>query len=48
VLFTDAGILQMLEGYTYDEEWPLEEGLKLTSSTGDSREMDKIRMILHP
>ena len=34
----------MLEGYTYDEPWPVNlDDLKLVYSSGEQRDMDKVR-----
>ena len=44
VLFVKDGFLSMLEGYTYDEEWPEEIiNYKLNYLTGVKRDLEKIK-----
>ena len=48
LLYVTDGVLSMLEGYTYDEPWPSEvKGLTLTYTSGESRNIDELRRILH-
>jgi hypothetical protein len=49
LLFVIDGVISMLEGYTYDDPWPLEvEGLVLTYSGDQSRDIDKVRSVIRP
>jgi hypothetical protein len=49
LLFVVDGVISMLEGYTYDDQWPPEvEELVLTYSGGQSRDIDKVRSVIHP
>ena len=46
--YVNDGAIAMLEGYTYDEAWPDNvDGLELTYSGGRSREMKKLKEIIH-
>ena len=48
LLYVNDGAIAMLEGYTYDEAWPDNvEGLELTYSDGPTREMKKLRQVIH-
>lgn len=48
LLYVNDGAIAMLEGYTYDEAWPDNvDGLELTYSGGRSREMKKLKEIIH-
>jgi hypothetical protein len=48
VLFVCDGALEMLEGFTYDEPWPLEiSDLRLTYSSGDTRDWNRLKKALH-
>ena len=49
LLYVADGAITMLEGYTYDDPWPNRiEGLVLTYSDGQNRNIDKVRQIIHP
>lgn len=48
LLFVKLGALQMLEGYTYDEQWPPDtSAFTLGYTTGRERNMVALRKILH-
>ena len=48
LLFVTNGEIDALEGYTYDEPWPLKvQDLTLTYTSGKSRNMDELKRILH-
>ena len=48
LLYIRDGVLDMLEGYTYDEPWPPELlGLKLSYSLGEKRDSAKLGKTLH-
>lgn len=48
LLYVTNGAISMLEGYTYDDPWPDEvEGLTLTYSGGQSRDMDRVRKVVY-
>lgn len=49
LLYIKDGLLDMLEAYTYGEPWPQEVlGLKLTYASGENRDMDIVKHLLHP
>jgi hypothetical protein len=46
LLFVTNGEIDALEGYTYDEPWPIEvQGLTLTYAGGQNRDMDVLKKI---
>jgi len=48
LLYIENGALHMLEGYSYDEEWPLHIGnFKVSYDTGHVRDMAALREKLH-
>ena len=47
LLYVTDGAISMLEGYTFDEPWPLEvDGLVLAYSSGKNRDLDNVRRII--
>jgi hypothetical protein len=48
LLYVKLGILQMLEGYSYDEPWPQETSeFELSYTSGHQRDTEALHKILH-
>jgi hypothetical protein len=48
LLYVKLGVLQMLEGYSYDEPWPQETSeFKLSYTSGHQPDMEALRKLLH-
>src|SRR5262245_43075973 len=49
LLYVDAGVLHMLEGYSFDEPWPPNiADFELSYTPGPARDLEKLRQVLHP
>lgn len=48
LLYVKLGVLQMLEGYSYDEPWPQETSeFKLSYTSGQRRDAEALHKLLH-
>jgi hypothetical protein len=48
LLYVKLGVLQMLEGYSYDEPWPQETSeFKLSYTSGQQRNTEALHKLLH-